>query len=346
MCPEALALTAQNLANYLIDRGWMKRTDEVFIQELGGGVSNVVLLAEWKGNSDRRWVVKQSLAKLRVEADWRSEQERIFREAEAINMLRDTLGAFSLPEIIDVDQNSYAYIMTAAPVGSEPWKSLLLRGEVETEIARKTGDLLAKLIIAGRLVPALQDRFEDRTVFDQLRIDPYYRTTANHHRELRAAFDALIADSWKIRTSIVHGDYSPKNILVKDRNICLIDFEVVHWGDPSFDAAFLLNHLFLKACHQPRYSGLYFQAAQAFWRALLDGAAGECGEQFERMAMRHLGALLLARIDGKSPVEYIRDDQTKQQVRGLARQILLEPAERFEQAIAIVERQCAASRML
>ena len=81
--------------------------------------------------------------------------------------------------------------------------------------------------------------FWDRTVFDQLRIDPYYRTTASRHPELRREFDDLIATSLEIRTSLVHGDYSPKNMLVRGENIFLIDFEVVHWGDPSFDAAFL-----------------------------------------------------------------------------------------------------------
>jgi 5-methylthioribose kinase len=336
-------LSPQNVPQYLIARGLAKSGDEVCIQEMPGGISNIVLLVQFRSKPGQRWVVKQSLEKLRVEADWRSERERIFREAEAIQMLGSSLSPHTVPEVIDIDRHAYAYVMAAAPAGSEPWKSLLLRGEVDMTIAQNAGDLLAKLTLAGRSVPGLQHRFQNRTVFDQLRIDPYYRFTAMQHPDLRAVYDELIADSWSVRTSLVHGDYSPKNMLVKNGNICLIDFEVVHWGDPAFDAAFLLNHLFLKACHQPVYGRLYFKAAREFWHSLLQGTADECGPQFEQMTVRHLGALLLARIDGNSPVEYIRSPATKERVRQLARRILLQPAGRLEEAIGMAEEQCGIS---
>jgi 5-methylthioribose kinase len=335
MSSKPVTLTAHNLPLYLKTRGLANSAGEICVQELGGGVSNVVLLAECREPARCRWVVKQSLPKLRVQDDWYSNRERIFREAEAIQLLGNILGSFSLPEVIDVDRNNYAYVMTAAPAGAEPWKTMLLRGEIDAAIARTAGALLAKLISAGRQAPALRDRFEDRTVFDQLRVDPYYRTTAMRHPELRSAYDSLIADSWNVRTSLVHGDYSPKNVLVKGENVCLIDFEVVHWGDPAFDAGFMLNHLFLKACHKPQYRPSYFEAAREFWHSLMEGAGAECGKGFEKMTMRHLGALMLARIDGKSPVEYIRDDSAKQQVRELARRILLEPVNDLEEAIAM-----------
>jgi aminoglycoside phosphotransferase (APT) family kinase protein len=338
MSPEPVELTAWNVPAYLISRGLATSADDILVQEMGGGVSNVVLFVQFKGKPGQRWVVKQSLGKLRVQDDWRSERDRIFREAEAIRVLRDSLGPDSLPEIVSVDHARYAYIMTAAACGSEPWKSVLLRGKVDAGIARTAGGLLAKLIAAGRHMPALRDRFEDRTIFDQLRIDPYYRTTAARHPELRSTYDELIEDSWQIRASVVHGDYSPKNMLVKDGRVCLIDFEVVHWGDPAFDAGFLLNHLFLKACYRPSYGTLYFRAMKEFWRSLLEATHGECDPGFERMTMRHLGGLMLARIDGKSPVEYITDDSTKQQVRGLARRILLEPANTLDEAVAMAQK--------
>ncbi|HTV55096.1 MAG TPA: aminoglycoside phosphotransferase family protein [Terriglobia bacterium] len=337
MCSEPLELTAWNVPAYLTSRGLATKADGFLVQELGGGVSNIVLLVQFKARPQQRWVVKQSLAKLRVEDDWRSERDRIVREAEAIEMLRDSLGPHSLPEIVDVDRTSYVYVMTAAPCGSETWKSLLLRGAVDALIARTAGDLLGKLITAGRRMPTLRHRFEDRTIFDQLRIDPYYRTTAARHPELRSIYDELIRDSWQIRDSIVHGDYSPKNMLVKDGRVCLIDFEVVHWGDPAFDAAFLLNHLFLKACYRPCYKALYFGAIREFWHSLWEAAHNQCGEGFERMTMRHLGALMMARIDGKSPVEYITADSTKQQVRDLAERILLKPAKNLEDAVAMAQ---------
>ncbi|MGH9449505.1 MAG: phosphotransferase family protein, partial [Terriglobia bacterium] len=147
--------------------------------------------------------------------------------------------------------------------------------------------------------------------------------------------EELIADSAKIRTAIVHGDYSPKNMLVKDGQVFLIDFEVVHWGDPAFDAGFLLNHLFLKGFFQPQFAVLHVRAAQAFWQSVLSQAGAATIKNFERMTMRHLGALMLARIDGKSPVEYIQKEPVKQSVRNLARRILIERPETLEQILRV-----------
>jgi 5-methylthioribose kinase len=337
VAPQSPALTPQSLPGYLARKGYIRAGEKVTIRTLGGGVSNVVFLVEWTGEAHQRWVVKQSLGKLRVRDDWRSERERIFREAEAIGILRGVLGSPSLPEIIGIDRANYTFIMTAAPAGSETWKSLLLKGRVDLRVARQAAVLLADLMKAGRDRPALRRQFEDRKVFDQLRTDPYYRTTAARHSELRPAYEALIADSLEIRTSLVHGDFSPKNMLVNGRNIWLIDFEAVHWGDPAFDTGFLLNHLLLKAFYQPPCRARYFEAAREFWRALQQHAGPGWDERIERMTFRHLGALMLARVDGKSPVEYIRDEPTKERVRQTARRILLEPPAKLEEAVSIVE---------
>ncbi|MGH9398034.1 MAG: phosphotransferase family protein [Terriglobia bacterium] len=333
MTSNPFTLKPENVRAYLLGCGLIQAREEIRTQELGGGVSNVVLMIERASNPDRRWVVKQSLGKLRVKDKWLSDRERILREAEAIECLQNILGASLLPQIIHVDREACLYVMTAAPAGSCTWKELLMKGEVDLAVARRAGDVLAKLMAAAELQPQLRERFSDQTVFQQLRVDPYYCTTALRHEDLREAFSQLIADSGKIRTAIVHGDYSPKNMLVKDGHICLIDFEVVHWGDPAFDAGFLLNHLFLKAFRQPRFAGLYAQAARAFWQSVLARADRAAVKNFERMTMRHLGALMLARIDGKSPVEYICEDHTKQSVRNLGRRILLERTERLDQAL-------------
>ncbi len=334
-----LELTCGNLPAYLVSRALIQNPSEVCVRELGGGVSNVVLLVERLRAPKRRWVVKQSLGKLKVEDDWRSERERIFNEAEALQLLGNVLGRSSLPEVIDIDRENYACVMTAAPAASEVWKTLLLAGNVDLGLARKAGELLGKLMNAGRSDPLLRERFQDRTVFEQLRIDPYYRTTARRHPEMRAEYESLIADSWNIRAALVHGDFSPKNMLVKEGNVFLIDFEVVHWGDPAFDAGFLLNHLFLKALYQPQYVQLYFQAAREFWRELEAGVDRKQRAAFEAMSLRHLGGLMLARIDGKSPVEYIREASLKERVRDLARSILSDPPARLDEAISHAARR-------
>ncbi len=336
MSAEDFFISPENLPWYLASQDLVKDSKNCVVRELGGGVSNIVLLVEWPGEPERRWVVKQSLGKLRVKDDWRSDRERILREVDAIRLLRPNLGK-ALPDVIHMDRQNYLYIMTAAPQGSLVWKeSLLACRRSDLSVAREVGLLLARLINCTGASPKFELWFHDRTHFDQLRIHPYYRTTAERqpgHSEVQIALRELIADSLKIRTSIVHGDYSPKNILVHGRDIFLIDFEVVHWGDPSFDAAFLMNHLFLKAFHRPQFAPIYFDAAREFWKALRIGLGADTPRYFEFMTIRHLGGLMLARIDGKSPVEYICDDETKEIVRDVARKILLDPPSSLEKLV-------------
>jgi 5-methylthioribose kinase len=336
-------LTPESLRRYLLSRGLARDGSKFTVRALPGGVSNIVLLVEWLDEPARCWVAKQALGKLRVEDDWRSDQERIFREAEAIEILGPVLGDAALPQVISVDRENYFFIMTGAPRGSVVWKESLLAGEIDLAIAREAGLLLGRLMSAPQSKPELakrlRERFQDQTVFDQLRIDPYYRTTAARHPDVRHELEQLIRDSWKIQTSLVHGDYSPKNMLVHQGKIFLIDFEVIHWGDPAFDAGFLLNHLFLKAMHQPRFADPYFQAVTEFWRALATECKVEPWNEFGALTFRHLGGLMLARIDGKSPVEYICDPQTKEQVRKLAKRILHDHPERLDEIVQMLSAQ-------
>ncbi len=337
MSSEGLTLHPQNVLAYLASRGLAKDGDTISVRELGGGVSNIVLLLEWPGEPGRRWVLKQSLEKLRVQDDWRSERERIYREAEAIQALRPVLGEASLPEVFHIDRENFTYVMTAAPAGAVSWKEALLAGEADLGVAQQAAVLLARMMKASRTDPTLRERFADRTVFDQLRVDPYYRTTARRHPDVRGALVQLVANSWNIKSALVHGDYSPKNMLVRDGQVFLIDFEVIHWGDPAFDTAFFLNHLILKSFHQPQFAGKYFAAVREFWKTLAAELPAEVNRGFEALTMRHLGGLMLARIDGKSPVEYIREEEVKEQVRAVAKQILREQPQTLDEVILLLE---------
>ncbi len=330
---EDFLISPGNLPTYLREHELLEPASEIQIRELGGGVSNIVLLVEADGV---RWVAKQSLGKLRVEADWWSSRERIFREADSLEALGPHLGESTLPSVIHRDPDHYFFIMTAAPEGSRMWKNLLLEGQVDSRIARRAGTTLAQLGNSAAGKESVRKRFEDRTVFDELRLDPYYRMTAARHPDLQEKFDRLIADSLEIRTGLVHGDYSPKNMLVREGGIFLIDFEVIHWGDPTFDTGFFLNHLFLKSFQGPQFAGQYFRAAREFWKGFVEGRAAQARE-LELMTIRHLGCLMLARIDGKSPAEYIQDEGSKNRVRNSARRIILEEPGTLEDVISIVQ---------
>lgn len=337
MSGEGFLVTTANVQDYLVGQKLVPDSTELSVRKLGGGVSNSVLLVE---SSNYRWVVKQSLEKLGVKEDWRSDRARSLREAESIQALQHVLGEGALPKVLHVDRENCLFVMTAAPAGAVAWKDLLLRRCADLAVARQAAVLLARLINASRGDTSFQDRFADRQVFEQLRIDPYYRTTATRHKEVAKQLRKLIADSLKIQTSLVHGDYSPKNMLVQGGRIFLIDFEVVHWGDPSFDVGFLLNHLFLKALYQPVFEEIYVDAAREFWTTLRTALGPEGWANFGKMTFRHVGGLMLARIDGKSPVEYLQDEPMKERVRQVAKRIIQESPDGLEQVVEVVRTGC------
>jgi 5-methylthioribose kinase len=308
-----IELNGDNASEYLQSRGhegpWR-------VKALGGGVSNTVLLAE---SGIHRWVVKQSLGKLRVDEDWFADRSRIHRECSAMRELAPLLPEGVIPQVVFEDRDNYLYVMSAAASDARDWKSLLLAGTISTPIAESAGRILARIREVSRDGGQWARRFGDQTCFDQLRLDPYYRFAAARHPDLAGGFDAAIAAARR-PIALVHGDFSPKNLLVRQRQVLLIDFEVIHFGDPAFDAAFLLNHLLLKCAHRPEFRLDFLRAAHGFWNEASAGAPPD----FESSTILHLGCLHLARVDGKSRAEYL-NEEVRVKVRAQAGRWIVSP---------------------
>jgi 5-methylthioribose kinase len=311
-------LSAETAVAYLREKGALP--EEAHIRELGGGVSNTVLLVE---SGERPFVLKQALGKLRVAEEWLSDRQRIFRESAALEKLAPHLPEGSLPSVLFEDRGNFLYAMSAAPEGSASWKDLLLDGEIRVETAERVGELLARIGRVSWRDTAWESEFGDQTIFDQLRIDPYYRAAARRHPDLAPLAARLLVESAGRRVCLTHGDWSPKNFLVNGPRVMAIDFEVIHFGDPTFDSAFLLNHLLLKSFYRPQWASLYAAAAARFWQTYLAGVPRE--GWIERATLQHLGWLMLARIDGKSPAEYLHDAALRDRVRKFARDLIVSP---------------------
>ncbi len=291
---------------------------------LGGGISNHVVLVEVPG---RRFVLKQSLPKLRVEEDWYSDRERIFRESASLSQLAPLLPDGWLPKVLFVDRRNFAYAMSAAPASAVTWKQQLMGGVADMAIAEKVARIQAAIMQVSWRAEEWAAEFGDLTAFSQLRLNPYYEVTAARHPDLAGKFKSAIERCTGQPVCLVHGDWSPKNMMVDSGSVMAIDFEVIHYGDPSFDSAFLLNHLVLKAFHRPGAAAQYRQAAEAYWNKLLQSVP-QAAAILQAGTFEQLPLLLLARIDGKSPAEYIRDPATKQRIREFAQSLLDEPATR------------------
>ena len=264
-------LSVQTVDEYLIARGIFDPTGAIEARELGGGVSNLVLAARQGG---LRVVVKQALERLRVPDEWLARRERAITESEALR-LAARIAPGSVPEVIDLDREACVLTLSEAPADWGNWKEKLLSGEADPRVAARLGELLAVWHT---------ETFEDRNVarefgssqaFDELRIDPYYRTVGRRRAELSSAVDGLVQRMRATRLCLVHGDYSPKNVLVGS-GLWVIDFEVAHYGDPAFDLAFMLSHLLLKRLHVPQASSELKLCAEAFWGSYERVAAPLC----------------------------------------------------------------------
>jgi 5-methylthioribose kinase len=296
--------TPEDVRRYMLAHGWIAADTPVRIEALSGGVSNQL----WKiAGPDFRWVMKQALPKLKVRADWYSDVRRIERERAAMVALAPLLGAESVPQVLYADEAEHVYVMTCAPEGAVPWKQQLMRGRFDRETARRAGALLGRLHgLSAAQADAWREPFGDLTYFRELRLDPFHRHVMARHPDLRRPLETLIAQLTEADVCLVHGDYSPKNILVApDGRLILLDYEVAHRGNPLFDVSFCIAHLMLKGWALDRR-----EEAAALIGEFLAGYARDAGG-----LLPHLGALLLARIDGKSPVEYIADERLRERVR-------------------------------
>jgi len=295
------------------DDGWRWDGDAV-AEPLGGGISNDVFAVQL---GDRRVVLKTALPKLRVAADWRSDVERIHREAACQRWLSSILQPGEVPAVLWEDRRQHLYVMEHAPAEALNWKSEMLAGRVSPDAARQAGELLGRLHAAGADDDRLRAEFGDKQVFDQLRLDPYLREIARVHPDLHSVIQPLIDQLAGASETMVHGDYSPKNILVLRDHLVLLDHEVAHYGDSRFDLGFFFCHLTLKAIHvESAWPRLWTQLPTA-WAAY----RAQYGRWSEADWLPYLGAMLLARVDGKSPAEYLIADQ-QPTVRELAISLL------------------------
>jgi 5-methylthioribose kinase len=317
-------LQHDQVAEYLAAIGILPPDATPRVEQLTGGVSSAVFRVTWDSHAV---VVKQALPKLQVRDDWTSRVERSATEARAAIVLERLLPPGTILPPLHVDERRSLFVMPSAPAGAETWKALLMRGELSSVSARTVGHMLGLLHARSRSTPDLAIEFADRQDFVALRVDPYLHVTAERRPEVAAPIEKHTARMLSVRECLVHGDYSPKNFLVEPSRpaaMILLDHEVCHWGDPAFDVAFCLTHLHLKACTFSQRTSEFLDLAQVFWRAYLEAALVAQNSSLEGNVVGLLGCLLAARVDGKSPAEYLTTDALRRRVRRLADAILLE----------------------
>ena len=285
---------------------------------LTGGVSSEIWLVT---DGSERFVVKRALPRLKVRDEWVADPARNRVEHDCLAYL-DRIARGSVPRILFRDAGAGLFAMEFLDERFANWNAELLRGVTREEDAARAAKLMATIHAASWGDSKVQAGFQTWPKFFALRVEPYLLTTGSRHPKLKSLF-AEEADRLRpTALALVHGDFSPKNILINRERIILLDCEAAWFGDPAFDAAFLLNHLFLKALHQPVWREDYLRLAFVSWSEYRAGLA----ERFDGNLYSRIGRLLLmlmlARMDGKSPVECIVEERKKALVRDFVGKML------------------------
>lgn len=304
------------------ESGLLRPEDTPRWTPLTGGVSSDI----WRLDVEGRSVcVKRALPKLRVAADWTVPTERNLYEWRWIETVA-AIDPHLTPEPLATDELRGAFAMAFLPAQSYPlWKRQLLDGAVDAAFAGGVGAALARIHAATAQRADIAARFPTDDLFFALRLEPYLLATAEARPEVSAALRALVERTATTHLALVHGDVSPKNILAGPDGPVFLDAECAWYGDPAFDAAFCLNHLLLKMAPRPDKADALAASFDALASSYLAGVTWESRAEIEARTATLLPGLLLARIDGKSPVEYITDESAKARVRAVAIAMLQAP---------------------
>ncbi len=296
--------------------GLVSAGERVTIEALAGGVSSDIALVT---TPTQRFCIKRALEKLKVAADWRAPVERNRSEVEWLKVAAGILPG-SVPQVLaDHSADGWFAMEYLEPAAHPVWKAQLRDGLIDPDFAAEVGRGIGRIHAATAGDAAIAQRFATDHIFYPIRLEAYLVAAGQKHPEYADALQALVDTTQTGKRALVHGDVSPKNILCATRDgdsaPVFLDAECAWYGDPAFDLAFALNHLLLKCLWRPQHAAQYLECFDALYDDYINQVWWEPTYVIDGRTARLLIGLLLARVDGKSPVEYITDETQKNIVR-------------------------------
>ena len=315
-------LDESSVVPYLTERGLI--TGDATVEVLTGGVSCVVLAV---ATAEDDLVVKQALPELKTKAKWVADQRRAIVEADAMRVYH-SITSDSVPELIDIDPDNFTLTMSRLPHSCTNWKQDMLEGRIYPEMGEKLGRVLARWHNAAAQSAEIKDKFMEDSLFEQLRVSPFYRSVKDKNPNLQDVISNLIGEITTIKTTLVHGDFSPKNILAtSDHSPIVLDFEVAHTGNPVFDLAFVSAHLLCKTIRTQSAAEkvAITKTALNFLISYSENTRISIAETLPQ----HVALIALARVEGVSPVNYL-DEPAQQKLVALTNSALLDSTMTYE----------------
>ncbi len=314
------------LLRILHDLGIEHAGEQLRITVLTGGVSSSISRVQLGARS---YCVKQALPQLKVAKDWKVPVERIYAEIDWLRTAEEIVPGH-VPHVIGFDRSTNCFVMEYLPDTYINWKQELREGRIAPGIAAQMGSVLGRIHAETAGKETLARKFAHDATFYAIRIEPYLEEAARQNPDVAPQLKQLADRTRNTRLVLVHGDVSPKNILIGPKGPVLLDAECACYGDPAFDVAFCLNHLLLKSVWIPTLLPALLAVFDVFVSAYLPHVAWESTQALRARVATLLPALLLARVDGKSPVEYL-DAGAQSRVRAAALKLLREPASSLEE---------------
>lgn len=316
-------LDESSVIPYLTERKLL--TGDATVEVLTGGVSCVVLAV---ASDAREIVVKQALPELRTKAKWVADQRRAIVEAEAMRVYQ-SITPDSVPELLDCDAANFTLTMSRLPNTCTNWKQDMLEGRIHPEMGEKLGKILAKWHNTTAVDVSIKAKFMEGELFEQLRVSPFYRAVAAKNPNLQLVINSLIEEITTEKIALVHGDFSPKNILAtSDHSPIVLDFEVAHTGNPVFDLAFVSAHLLCKTIRTQ--SAAEKAAITKTAVNFLSSYREDTRISIAKTLPQHVALIALARVEGVSPVNYL-DEPAQQKLVALTNAALLDSTMTYEQ---------------
>jgi 5-methylthioribose kinase len=315
-------LDESSVVPYLTERGLV--TGNATVEVLTGGVSCVVLAVQ---NDQVDLVVKQALPELKTKAKWVADQRRAIVEADAMRVYH-SITPENVPELIDIDPANFTLTMSRLPHSCTNWKQDMLEGRIHPQMGEKLGRVLAKWHNIASESEDIKEKFMEDSLFEQLRVSPFYRAVRDKNPNLQEVISELINEITTVKATLVHGDFSPKNIMAtSDHSPIVLDFEVAHTGNPVFDLAFVSAHLLCKVirAESPVEQVDLIATANKFLAAYRQTSRLSVADTLPH----HVALIALARVEGVSPVNYL-DQSAQDRLVALTKSALLDSGMSFE----------------